>query len=252
MRFEKPLFALNQFAMAPRRNRRSLIVALLTALAVLPCPPLSAQDEGVALAIVYDTSGSMKDNVRDSAGKESPKHVIARRALDAVLKRLRSFAANASGTPRRMEVGLYGFSSDGARELVRFGPFNSADVESWTRQLPQPNGGTPLGSSLETASRAVLGSKLPRKHVLVITDGMNTVGRDPADVLPRVKQEAERAGGGLSVHFVAFDVKAKVFDRVKKLGATVVEASDEAQLNSQLTFILEKKILLEDEEPPKK
>ena len=39
---------------------------------------------------------------------------------------------------------------------------------------------------------------------------------------------------------------------VKKLGATVVGASDEAQLESQLEFILQKKILLEDEEPPTK
>jgi hypothetical protein len=251
MTLAKPLVSLNRFAMAPRRNRRrSSVVPLLLALFV-PLS-LSAQDEGLALAIIYDTSGSMKDNVRDAAGKETPKHVIARRALDSVLKRLRAFAANGPGAPRRMEVGLYGFSSDGARELVRFGPFNPADGESWTRRLPPPNGGTPLGNSLETASRAVLGSRLPRKHVLVITDGMNTVGRDPADVLPRLKQDAARSGAGLSVHFVAFDVKAKVFDRVKKAGATVVEASDEAELNSQLTFILEKKILLEDEEPPKK
>ena len=48
------------------------------------------------------------------------------------------------------------------------------------------------------------------------------------------------------------DDATKVFDGVKKLGATVVGASDETQLNSQLEFILQKKILLEDEEPPKK
>jgi len=54
------------------------------------------------------------------------------------------------------------------------------------------------------------------------------------------------------VHFIAFDVDAKVFASVKKQGATVVSASDEKQLNSQLEFILQKKILLEDEEPPKK
>jgi hypothetical protein len=50
---------------------------------------------------------------------------------------------------------------------------------------------------------------------------------------------------------VAFDVDAKVFAGVKKLGATVVSAANESQLNTQLEFVLEKKILLEDEEPPK-
>jgi hypothetical protein len=49
---------------------------------------------------------------------------------------------------------------------------------------------------------------------------------------------------------VAFDVNAKVFDSVKKLGATVVGAADEKQLNSQLDFILQHKILLEEEEKP--
>src|SRR5256885_883168 len=102
------------------------------------------------------------------------------------------------------------------------------------------------------AAQEVLASGLTRTHVLVITDGINTVGPDPAAVMPKLKLLAEQRQASLAVHFVALDVNAKVFDGVKKLGATVVGAADEAQLNSQLEFILEKKILLEDEEPPKK
>ena len=64
-----------------------------------------------------------------------------------------------------------------------------------------------------------------------------------------VKSRADAKGTSISTHFVAFDVDAKVFDPVKKLGATVVGASDERQLNTQLEFIFEKKILLEEEEP---
>jgi hypothetical protein len=70
--------------------------------------------------------------------------------------------------------------------------------------------------------------------------------------MPRLKQQAAQKETSLSVHFIAFDVDAKVFAGVKKLGATVVGAANEAQLNTQLEFILEKKILLEEEEPPKK
>ena len=51
---------------------------------------------------------------------------------------------------------------------------------------------------------------------------------------------------------MAFDVDAKQFNSVKKLGATVVGAADEKQLNTQLEFILQRKILLEEEEPAKK
>jgi len=81
---------------------------------------------------------------------------------------------------------------------------------------------------------------------------MNTVGPDPAATLPALQKQAAQQQTTLSVHFVAFDVDAKVFDPLKKLGATVVGAADEKQLNSQLQFILERKILLEEEEPPTK
>ncbi|MEI6782416.1 MAG: hypothetical protein WCQ21_16015, partial [Verrucomicrobiota bacterium] len=70
---------------------------------------------------------------------------------------------------------------------------------------------------------------------------------------PQLKQQAEDKHATVSVHFVAFDVDAGVFDSVKKLGATVVGAADEKQLNTQLEYILKRKILLEEEEPaPKK
>ena len=45
-------------------------------------------------------------------------------------------------------------------------------------------------------------------------------------------------------------MNANVFSGVKKQGATVVGAADEAQLNAQLEFILQRKILLEEEEAP--
>src|SRR5260370_1342476 len=88
----------------------------------------------------------------------------------------------------------------------------------------------PSGSMNE----AVLDSQLPHKHVLVITDGINTAGPSPASVLPKLKHQAQDKLTSLSVHFVAFDVDAKVFDTVKRQGATVVGAANENQLNTQL------------------
>ena len=232
------------------------LVAVLTLLSSVGAAPLranAAQEDGVALAVVYDTSGSMSELVRDSSGKQAPKHVIAKRALQAVVKRLQAFMTSApAGGPRKMHAGLYVFSPDGAKEFVNFGPFDPKDVDVWTKNLPTPSSGTPLGNALQTASQAVLKSPLSHKHVLVITDGMNTVGPDPAKVFPELKKQAEQMQAALSVHFVAFDVDAKIFDSLKKQGVTVVGAANETQLNTQLGFILEKKILLEDEDPPKK
>src|SRR5215475_2730328 len=210
-------------------------------------------EEGVAVAIVYDTSGSMKDPVRDKTGKPSPKFVIANRALIAIAKQIQTFATNsAGGGPRKIEAGVFVFDKNSAREAVKFGPFDERAIEEWANNFSNPSGNTPLGNSLTVASRVVMKSPLNHKHILVITDGLNTAGPKPEEVLPNLKEQAQRKGTALSTHFVAFDVDAKVFAPVKKLDATVVAAADEKQLNTQLQFILQRKILLEEEEPPKK
>jgi len=213
----------------------------------------AAETEGVALAIIYDTSGSMRDPVRDASGKLTPKYVIANRALASIANEIQAFSTNKSAlVQRKIDAGLFTFRANSAAEAIKFGPFDAEAFRQWAQTFSTPSGNTPLGNALSVASRAVLDSPLPRKHVLVITDGMNTAGPDPAAVLPKLKQRAEQKQTVLSVHFVAFDVDAKVFDPVKKLGATVVSAADEKQLNTQLDYIMQKKILLEEEEPPKK
>jgi hypothetical protein len=212
-----------------------------------------AAEDGVALAIVYDTSGSMNESVPDASGKPAPKYLIANRALTAVAKQIESFATNnTAGAPRKIEAGLFVFHGEGVREAVKFGPFDAEAMRGFARTFNSPSGNTPLGNALAAASRAVFNSPLSRKHVLLITDGMNTAGPTPDAVLPKLKHQAEQKQATLSVHFVAFDVDAKVFAPVKKLGATVVGAADEKQLDSQLNFILQRKILLEEEEPPAK
>lgn len=224
------------------------LLAAWSALAIVSStliPAHAAESDGVAIAIVYDTSGSMKDQVRDENGKLSPKYVIANRALINITQRIQNFATNSTSGPRNIQAALFVFEKEGARQAVPFGPFNAKAFRDWASSFSSPNGGTPLGNALSAAARTVLDSGLTRKHVLIITDGNNTLGPTPAAVMPQFKQT------GLSVHFVAFDVDAGVFSGVKKQGATVVGAADETQLNRQLEFIMEKKILLEDEEPPK-
>lgn len=229
-----------------------LSLAVMTALVALEqgTSCRAAQEEGVALAIIYDTSGSMQRTVRDANGRSSPKYVIANRALAAVAKQIQTFAGGgAGGAPRKVEAGLFVFQGNGARMAVPFGPFEAKSFEAFARDFSRPNGNTPLGNALSAASRVVMNSPLARKHVLIITDGENTVRPPPENVMPGLKRQAEEKHTTISVHFVAFDVDAKVFDSVKKLGATVVGAGDEKQLNAQLEYILQRKILLEDEEP---
>jgi hypothetical protein len=218
--------------------KNTSVLAILAVMATLGLGThfLPAADNGVAVAIIYDTSGSMRDAVKDASGKSTPKYIIANRALNGVANQIQAFATNApGGVPRKIDAGLFIFSGDTARAAVPFGAFNPDALRSFAAGFTNPNGNTPLGNALVVAARTVLASPLPRKHILVITDGMNTAGPQPAVV----------------VHFVAFDVAAATFDAVKKQGVTVVGAEDEKQLNSQLNYILQEKILLEDEEPKK-
>jgi len=195
----------------------------------------------------------MGDKVRDAKGGEAPKFVIANRALEAIAKQVQEFVTNSpAGTPRKVYAGLFVFAGNGSRQAIPFGPFNEEVFRSWAKDFRSVGGGTPLGTAVSAASETVLKSGLTRKHVLVITDGESNVGPEPAAVVTQLKNKADQKETTVGVHFVAFDVDAKVFDGVKKRGATVLSAANEVQLNSQLEFILEKKILLEEEESPKK
>jgi hypothetical protein len=183
-------------------------------------------------------------------GQLTPKHVIASRSLNAVLDRLQAVASGPESSRAVIDAGLVSFEGDHAAVALKLEPFNANRFRSWVKAHGKPQRGTPLGDAVRLAGQAVLKSALPRKHVLVITDGINTQGPDPTETIPGLQKSAGRSQNPLSFHFVAFDVNASVFDGVKKLGATVLGAADEKQLQTQLEFIVSKKILLEDEEPP--
>lgn len=234
-------------------HRRFLntVPALSLGLAVLSCsdsyPPQTS--EGLDLAIVFDTSGSMEDSVPDASGGSSPKYVIGARALMNVVARVEEYARPSSSLPRQVRVGLVVFRAGGAAEAVPFGPFDAGALRKWLRDQTTPRGSTPLGRALEAAAQRVFASPLSRNHLLVITDGMNTIGPDPKAAIPRIRSQAEGLATTIGVHFVAFDIDAAVFDEIRKYNVTVVAASDESQLGDQLSFIMEQKILLESEEP---
>jgi len=221
--------------------------------------PAPALEPGIALAFVYDTSGSMSEGVADGKGGQSPKFQVANRAFLAIVEKLRAFVAappegasggaGAGAAPPRLDTMLVRFEGAGGGVALPLAPFDAAAMRTWIEGFRKPAGPTPLGDALRIAGEAVLGSKVATKHVLLLTDGKNTAGPDPAAVLQRLRQDAERQGVGLSAHFVAFDVDAAEFRDVAALGATLVSASDEAQLKDRMEYILEEKILLEVASP---
>jgi len=217
------------------------LVVLLGAL-VVGSPLSHAAEDDVAIAILYDTSGSMLQPVKDSTGKSAPKYQIANRALESIVARLEKFA---TGSGKKLQVGLFTFSGKTGKAVVPIGPFEPKKLRDWISGFSKPDSGTPLGNATAVAGRALIATKAEARHVLVITDGENTIGEPPEKAIATVSDEAIKAGHSLYFHFVAFDVNAAVFAGIKKEGATLLSAADEKQLNEQLKFLLEEKILLE-------
>jgi hypothetical protein len=228
--------------MTLRTNLLVLIIAL-----VMSCAYTTSArgDDGIGVAIVYDLSGSMQQTVRDRDGNNTPKHIIAKRALLAVVDRLQKYADTAKD--KKLEVGLLVYTDGKVKEALPLRQFKAQVFRDWAESAPKPNGGTPIGDSLRVATNQLMASPSSHKHIVVITDGENTAGPDPAKVLPAIQKETQAKGAYVSVHFVAFDVAAKVFDPLKKLDVTVVSAADEQQLNAQLSYVLQEKILVEQE-----
>src|SRR5579859_2261408 len=134
------------------RTISPLVVLSVLLLAGFQPATLRGAEDGIALAIIYDTSGSMKEAVPDASGGSAPKYVIANRALLEVTRQLQAFATNTTtGTPRKIQAGLFVFQVEHAREVVPLGPLDAGAFERWANRFSSPHGNTPLGNALTTA-----------------------------------------------------------------------------------------------------
>jgi len=194
----------------------------------------------VSVVIVYDASGSMNDKVPGSDGKSTHKYVIANKAVMAIADKFQDFARSKQ---TNIEAGLVVFQDNQVRAEIPLRSLDAGQFKSWAEHFKKYSGGTPLGEGIRKASEMLAKSKSPKKHILVVTDGESNVGVSPEQVIKTMQDNDQK----IPVYFVAFDVDARVFDPVKKLGATVVSASNEAQLRAQIDSIVGKKILLEAE-----
>lgn len=230
---------------------RSILALLATVVLACAASAAPAGAPDLAVAIVYDTSGSMKESIVAENGRRAPKFMVANAALGRVAKALEHYARGPQAeAPRQVEAALFTFSGEEAKQVLPLRPLDAKALETWAAGFQTPNGDTPLGKTLRAAAETLLKSKAARKHILVITDGINTKGPKPESVLPPLMKRASASGADLGIHFVAFDVDAKVFAPLRNQGVTIVSAANEQQLNAQLDYIIQKKILLEDEETP--
>ncbi|MDB6151634.1 MAG: hypothetical protein JWL90_87, partial [Chthoniobacteraceae bacterium] len=133
----------------------------------------SEKPPGIGLTIVYDTSGSMKEAVVASDGKRVPKFQIANRALLSVVDKLEAFQK--SNPAQLLRTSLVIFSRDSGRVVLPLENFDPKLFRTWIQGFGVPDGATPLGAAMRVAAQPLLDGKLPRSHILVVTDGANTV-----------------------------------------------------------------------------
>lgn len=208
-----------------------------------PAAQLPAQRDGIAAAILVDVSGSMDDRVEGEDGRRERKIAIARRAARDLVEQ---FARYAEAHPQEPVVlGLYEFSErsgEDCRAVIPMGPPDPSRADAALAKM-RAKGGTPIGNAMMTAKRELDATGMTRRHLLVVTDGDNTTGYAPERVVQRIGQrpEAERP----SMYFVAFDIAADRFSRVRDAGVLVLGAANARELTSTLDSLLTGNILIE-------
>src|ERR671912_2133418 len=94
---------------------------------------------GAAVAILIDTSGSMREL---APGDSRQKHAVAREAIEAMLDATDAFIARRPDFP--IKIGIYSFSS-GVRTLRPIQPYDRDGIRAVLANLPGPGGGTAIG-----------------------------------------------------------------------------------------------------------
>jgi hypothetical protein len=186
----------------------------------------------------------MRGTARTASGRLEAKHIVAKRAFGAVIERLERFTApGADKTAKELDLAIVVFDGSRPREAIPMAPLNGDIVRRWLETLPQPDSSTPLGDAMAMAGRALVSTPAASKHLLVLTDGINTTGATPLAALTALQNQGQDQP--IFVHVLALDIPPAVFSSLQKAGATLIGASDEKQLQSQLDFIFETQILVE-------
>ncbi len=220
------------------REARELTATLQARLA--PAAGTTWKD-GLAAVVLVDVSGSMHDRIK---GERRRKIEAAQASAIDLVGAFARYAAAHPETP--VLVGVLEFSAragqPSARQVVPLAAPNLLTAGDAIRGM-KTGGGTPIGDAMVEARLALDRSGLKRRHLLVVTDGENTDGADPALVATILEKQTDEARAPL--YFVAFDVDAEAFAGVKSAGALLLSAKSGAELAATFDELLSDRILVE-------
>jgi hypothetical protein len=208
---------------------------------VTPSTPAQGGPGSIGVVILVDTSGSMKDPPANHGPR--PKYQMANEALEEILRQTAEWANKHPDKP--LNLSIANFASK-VHPVLGMGRFDEATAQKAVKSIPHPEGGTAIGLALKDGWATLKPVGCERQYILCITDGENTEGAHPSQVVPEIVKDNKASERKLEIHFIAFDVNKNLFGFLKpEDGGYVVEASNQDELKAELKRIFEKRILTE-------
>ncbi len=208
----------------------------------------SIDDLGLSIVIAVDCSGSMKEYPKSSGNKE--KYIVASESLSDIVTFLQNvYETSWKKEKIKLKLGIIKFSNrvDTVFELTEMNTDAFHKLRAITND-PQnfyPNGSTAIGRTLEEGTEILVQSGTIFKSLIVISDGENTSGTEPEDVMDAIVNNKNNkttddfpiSTQTVLVSFIGFDMEASVFDRLHEQGARVMTAGNKEELNKSMTDI---------------
>ncbi len=212
-------------------------------------PGLTAIDDlGLSIVIAIDCSGSMKEYPK--SGQNTEKYMIASQALTEIVDFLEnSYNKTWKKDKIKIKIGLIKFSNDVDTlfELAEMNTEAFAKLRAVTSDPKSfyPNGSTAIGETLERGAEALAQSGTIFKSLIVISDGENTSGVEPDEVMTAIVENKNNkttddfpvSTSNILVSFIGFDMDAGDFTELHDLGARVMTAGNKEELNKSMTDI---------------
>jgi len=208
---------------------------------------LASQDElGISILIALDCSGSMADKLSRSAD-DTPKYKQALASLSDVAAFFADFyRTNIKNQGIRFKLGLLTFAGK-IKVLYPLTDMNEAAFAGLKQvtsdsSLFTPGGRTAIGLTLETGSTILAQSGTIFKSLIIISDGENTEGVEPGEVLTAIVNNRNNKStkdfpvltSSILVSFIGFDLEEKVFSSLNTIGSRVMSAYDQEALKTNL------------------
>jgi len=207
----------------------------LILLCLLGLSTVNAQttNNDLAIAIVYDTSGSMNGQAKDAGENTIPKYKIANAALKSIIDKIDAYASTHS---------VYATLITFHGTPVPLSSWNKKAFNTWLTAFKTPANGTPLGEAIEAADKSLQTVKAKEKHIVVLTDGESNGNLAPEKAITQMKANTNPP----KLYIVAFDVNSAHFDNIKQ-SALILPATGQ-NLETGLNNLFGTKILLENED----